>query len=56
MKFSFLSERVLFKPKKSTFNKVLEIMKTAKKAISPNKEKSLKPAKEQSLPKKKQST
>ena len=38
----------------TVFNKVQEIMKTAKKAISPKKVKSL--AKERSLPKKKQST
>ena len=61
--FSLLSERVQFKPKKcgtvtsistAFFNKVLEIMKTQKKAISPKKAKSL--AKERSLPNKKQKT
>ena len=36
----------------ASFNKVLEIMKTAKKVISPKKAKSLKLAKEQSFPKK----
>ena len=47
--FSFLSERVLFKPKKcvtvtsitTLFKKVLEKMKTAKKAKSLDKERSL---------------
>ena len=58
LKFSFLLARVRFKPKKcgkttiTIFNKVLETMKTAKKAISPKKAKSL--SKERSLPKKKQ--
>ena len=50
LKFSLLSERVRFKLKKcgtviiittTFFNKVLEIMKTARKAISPEKAKSL---------------
>ena len=39
-----------------TCNKVLEIMKTAKKAISPDNVKSLKLANKRSFPKKKQNT
>ena len=53
LKFSFLSERRA-QAIPYSFNKELENMKTAKKAISPKKAKSL--AKERSLPKKKQKT